>query len=156
MTITEWLVAIAAVAAVIVSVVALIYSRSSARSAKRSAIAAEESADAAKRTADVAERDERRKLEDAEQRAVRWEVERLGSAFVKLWNTGDSTAHDVYAEASESVRIVSQTPPVQGDTIHAGTGVRIGASSYDGDDGHLTIRWRNQPDGEVKELIYRL
>jgi hypothetical protein len=85
-------------------------------------------------------------------------VERLGSAFVKLWNNDESAAHDVHAEASEDVRMFSaNTPPVEGVTIHAGTGARIGAAEHDFSGGaYLTIHWRNQPDGEVKELIYQL
>lgn len=150
MHITDWLTGVAAVVAVAISIIALLYARSSSK-------AAADAAEAAKRSADVAERDERRQLEDAEQNAVHWKVERLGNAAVKLWNIGDGpAAYDVWAEASEEIRVAGFGDPVEGQTIHRGTGVRIGAGEFGNREGHLSIRWRNRPDGPVQELTYQL
>ncbi len=149
MDLTEWIVAVAALLALIVSFAAFLYSR-------RATLAAEESAAAARRAAAVAERQEQRDLEDAERRAVRWRPERLGTASVKLWNDGDGTAHDVRVEVSEGAQIVGG-PQVYGVTVHSGEGVRVPASTAGyGVHRELLVHWRTSPSGPEESRTLEL
>jgi hypothetical protein len=134
----EWIIAVAAVLALIVSGAAFFYSR-------RATLAAEEAAAAAGRAAGVAERQEQRDLEDAHRRAVRWRPERLGSATIKLWNDGEGTAYDVRVEVSEGAQIIGG-PQVNGTTINSGEGVRVPASTAGyGHHREFLVHWRASP-----------
>ncbi len=133
------------------------FSWQATKAARRSASASEQSAEAAARSAGVAEREEQRRLEEAELRAVVWRPEREGDAVLKLWNAGDSTAFDVHVDVSPGARVVG-IPDVAGEAVRSGDGVRVGASTRDfdaGDEG-LVVRWRGTPDGAVREWTYRL
>jgi hypothetical protein len=119
----------------------------SATEAQRSADSSERSAAAAERSADVAERQEHRAHVEAEERAVRWVLERRGNAAAHLTNTGEGTAYDVRIEVPEEMRVIgastTATQLPSGGQLRLGVSRRMSAAPRS----RVTVRWRNRPDG---------
>lgn len=150
MDLTNWIASVVAVLALATSLAAFLYSRRATLASERSATAAEQSALAADRSAAVAEREERRQMRDADERAVRWRVEQLGSASVMLRNSGEGTAYDVIVEVREGAQIVGGAQ-VNGATVFSGEGVRVPASTAGmGRHKQLDVHWRTSVEAPVQ------
>jgi hypothetical protein len=153
-----------AVLALLVSVGAVLYNRRGTHAAERSAKASEQSAEAASRSAEaasrsaaVAEREERRQLEEAALRAVRWEVLRVGSAVLSLVNRGDGNAYNVRVEVAEGMQVVGAGPVVTRELIRSGESLRVPASTGGyGMHRELQVWWRTVPDGPEQSQRFEL
>ena len=154
MTLTDWVVAGTAVAALALSGAAFVYSRRSTLAAEKSATEAQRAADssersalAAERSADVAEREEQRVRAEAEQRAVRWTLERHGDAAAYVIHGGEGTAYDVHVGVPEDMRVVgahtTEKELQPGGQMRVGVSRRMTAKP----NSRITVRWRNRPDG---------
>jgi hypothetical protein len=129
---------------------AIYYSRRATKASERSAKASECSAEAASRSAGVAEREEQRQAREAEERAVRWKPEAVGTATVRFVNIGDGTAYDVAVEVREGNAIVGGRQ-VNGATVHSGDSVRVPASTAGlGTHRQFDVHWRTSPEGPVQ------
>ncbi|MGY1738368.1 hypothetical protein [Geodermatophilus sp. SYSU D00684] len=140
-------VGVTAVVALLVSVAAFLYSRRSTLAAERSATEAKRSADASERSADVTQREEQRAQVEAEERAVRWRLERTGSAAATLTDVGEGAALDVHVEVPESMRVIGARTTAAELPAGGQLMVRVARRMSAPADSHITVRWRNRPGG---------
>ncbi|MGY1751093.1 hypothetical protein [Modestobacter sp. SYSU DS0511] len=156
MTLADGTVAVTAVVALVLSFLAFVYSRRSTLAAETAAAEARRSADAAERSADVAEREEERAREEAEERAVRWALDRVGGATAHLVNTGEGTAYDVRVQVPEAMRVVGGHAAADelpaGGKLPVGVSRRMSAPARSG----LTVRWRTRPGGPERSSMLLL
>ncbi|TFV86203.1 hypothetical protein E4P40_13200 [Blastococcus sp. CT_GayMR20] len=143
-TASDWITAGVAVLAFLLSVAAFVYSRRATR-------AAEASAKAADRSAAVAEREEKRQAQEAEERAVRWQLTSTGRYRPnRLTNVGDGTAYDVQVQVADDIKV--QDHPYEKEVIGPNSSMLVGiAVTMDSADDTVTVRWRNSPDGPVRD-----
>jgi hypothetical protein len=141
----QFMTAVTALLAFVVSVLALIYSRRAARAAERSA-------EAATRSASIAE-------QDAEARAVRWELSIVGEYnWVKranIENTGERTAHNVSASwicTNIEHEVLDLGSYLDVDAVPPGSAIQVPVPDYVHRD--VVVRWRNRPDGTVLTWRY--
>ncbi len=133
--------------ALLVSLVAFAYSRRSTLAAELSATEATRAADAAVRAADVAEREEQRNQIEAEARAVRWHLQRTGTAAATLTNIGEGNAFDVHVEVPESMNVIGAHPAATELPAHGQMLVRVSRKMSAPSDSRITVCWRNQLGG---------
>jgi cell division protein FtsL len=137
-----------AILALVMSLVALYYAR-------RAAVANEDAAVATERQADVAERAEEQARMEAEANAVRWRVNRLGTAALQLSNDGPDSAYDVRVLAPTAAQIHSKPLP-DGETVRGYSSVNVWLSQHAGVEGEMTVLYRLQHDGPERTWSHPL
>jgi hypothetical protein len=147
MAMTDWIVAVLAVLALLVSTAALIYSR-------RAALAAGRSQAAAQRSADFAAGEQRARRKMAEDHAIRWKLTRRGAATNELVNIGDKTAYDVRVEVPAGVDLLGL--PTERAQIPSGATITLGVSRsrMASHGGHIRVLWRDAPDAPDREWLH--
>lgn len=138
---TDWITVAVAAAAFLVSLIALYYS-------KKAADASKLSAEAADRSAGAAERAEWREVQEAQERAVRWQLVGTGRYQPnRLTNLGDSTAQDVRVEMEEGMKVhgASYTQAEVGPNSSMLIPVSITMGLRDRT---ITVRWKS--DGQER------
>ncbi len=144
MAVTDWIIAVVAVLALLVATAALVSSRRAVRTAQRSETAAHTAATFAG------------VVQTAQQRAlrihpIRWKLTRHGAATNDLVNIGEQTAYDVRVEVPDGMNILglpterAQVP--SGDTITLG----VARSRLGSDGAVIRVTWREAPGGPDKE-----
>jgi hypothetical protein len=162
MTVTDWIVAVVAVLALVISILAFLYSR-------RATIASE-------RSAAVLERQEEWQFEERAQRAVRWRFEWPPRVYffpddstsestepteptndrVTMLNEGDGTAYDVRVELNEGGQVIGG-PLLNGITVHSNERVQLPASTAGyGRHKELTVSWRVTSNGRTRSRHFDL
>lgn len=155
MQVTDWIAAVVAVLALAISIAAFIYSR-------RATMASE-------RQAAVAERQERRALEEAAERAVRWRfmpqprvifsdtpARGSGGDVLSITNEGDGTAYDVRVELRDGDQVIGG-PLVNGELVHRGEWVGMpSATAGYGPNEQFLVYWRTAPDGPERSQRFDL
>jgi len=136
----------------VLSILAFLYSRRSTLASERSAIEAQRAAAAAERSADVAEREEQRVRDEAEERAVRWSLDRVGDAGGHLANTGEGTAYDVHVEVPEAMRVVGARTIADELPGGAKLPVQLSRRMSAPLGGAVTVRWRTAPGGPQRTV----
>ncbi|TYP82017.1 hypothetical protein [Blastococcus xanthinilyticus] len=139
-----------AILALIISLVALYYAR-------RATVANEDAAIAAGRQADVAERAEQQARAEAEANAVRWRVDRLGTAAIKLNNDGPESAYDVRVLAPTAAQVHGRPLP-DGETVRGYTSIRVWVTQFTGggEEDQLTVLYRLEPQGPQRTWTHPL
>jgi hypothetical protein len=139
-----------AILALVISLVALYYAR-------RATVANEKAATATQLQAEVAERAEERSREDAEANAVRWRIDPEGTASVRLFNDGTSTARDVTVSVLPDSRRVAGRSLPSGDVVGPAASLRIWVSQHAGaEPGELAVSYRLDPHGPYRSWSHRL
>ncbi len=144
MALTDWILAVVAILALVASAVALLLSRRAVRTAERSEAAAW-------RAADFAAVVQRAQLALHQDHANRWKLTRHGAATNDLVNVGHTTAYDVRVEVPAGMNILrlpterAQVP--SGDTITLG----VARSKMTSGGGMIRVLWRDLPSGPERE-----
>ena len=133
----EWIVAAAAVPALLMSAVALVYGVRAFRTAAR----AETTAQIAR---DFAAGEQKARRELAEDHAIRWRLTRQGAATNELVNIGDRTAYHVRVLIPKDVDLLGL--PTERPEVRSGESITIGvARSKLATQQIIRVLWRDHP-----------
>ena len=137
MRVSDWIVAAAAVAALLLSGAALAYGVRAARTAARAEATAQTAAD-------FAAGEQRARRELAQDHAIRWRLTRQGAATNELVNIGDRTAYHVRVLIPKEVDLLGL--PTERSELPSGESITIGvARSKLATQQIIRVLWRDSP-----------
>jgi hypothetical protein len=140
----DWVVAAAAVLALLVSAAALAYGVRADRRAARAEVAA-------RLATQFAAGEQRARREQAHDHAIRWRLMRQGAATNELVNIGDETAYDVRVVLPQGVDVLGL--PTDRPELRSGESMTIGVARSKLGTRRVAIRvlWRDAPDAPDRE-----